>query len=172
MSPGDCLARLRPYFTSPDAALPEIEIAFADAHRIPQAVAHLFAAGGRVANAADIVVWSLPSDFSRSSRPFAGLADVELVARESLEPFCLLLAGIRGDNAEIPELGVLVRATELTIDIEPGWRWSDDAIRTMLRLLRDLEALGGVVSAPYWGRVGEQNFLRAFREDAWHEETT
>jgi hypothetical protein len=149
---------LKKYFETDDGSLPEVEIAFDDQSNLEAAFRHLYDCGGFDVSRGPGQVWSKGS---QSERSYAGPADAALVASDELDPFHVVLRGIRGTEHAIPDLGVFVFSSGITIDYRMGAEWGSHEIESFLHLLRRLVKLGGSVAVPWWGLEGESDFAIA-----------
>jgi hypothetical protein len=146
------------YFDTDDGSLPEITVTFADPSRVTQAFEHLFSSGARNVSVGGGSLWLTAS---QSERPFTGASDAALVISGAAESFHVVLAGVTCSGCSIPDLGVFVDPDSLTLDYRMGSPWGEREIQSLLALLRQLRALGGVVTVPWWGADGELAFLGA-----------
>ncbi|MBU8978017.1 MULTISPECIES: hypothetical protein [unclassified Lysobacter] len=149
---------LEKYFDTDDGSLPEVEVTFADRSNLEPALRHLYDSGGSDVSRGDRQVWS---KLRQSERSYAGPADAALVASDELEPFHVVLRGVRGSEHAIPDLGVFVWPCGLTLDYRMGAEWGSHEIESFLHLLRRLVHRGGAVAVPWWGAEGEHDFKSA-----------
>lgn len=70
----------------------------------------------------------------------------------------LSLWGIAGTDCPIPDIGVRVSADGLTLDYRMGAGWGPREVESLLELLRQLRALGGTISVPWWGAEAMHRF--------------
>lgn len=143
------------YFATNDGSLPEVVVTYSDSSLVPQAFQYLFDLGAKNRTVDGGYLWIKAS---QSGKPFSGPQDALLVSSGAAEAFHVVLGGIRG---QIPDLGVYVFTDSLTLDYRMGAHWGQDQIYSLLKLLRQLRDLGGVVSIPWWGAEGEHDFLAA-----------
>ncbi|MGX0891108.1 hypothetical protein AB7M22_003116 [Pseudomonas sp. ADAK2 TE3594] len=141
------------YFATNDGSLPEVVVTYSDSSLVPQAFQYLFDLGAKNRTVDGGYLWIKAS---QSGKPFSGPQDALLVSSGAAEAFHVVLGGIRG---QIPDLGVYVFTDSLTLDYRMGAQWGQDQIYSLLKLLRQLRDLGGVVSIPWWGAEGEHDFL-------------
>lgn len=143
------------YFETDDGSLPEIEVAYSESSQVSAAFNHFFACGARNVTRGGGSLWIRAS---QSERPFAGPDDATLVTTGAADPFHLVLGSVNGAATPIPDLGVFVFTDNLTLDYRMGPSWGAREIQSFLLLLQQLQALGGVVSVPWWGADGERDF--------------
>jgi hypothetical protein len=148
------------YFDTDDGSLPEVEVRYSNSDKVLQAFEFLFASNARNVTAGGGYLWIKAS---QKEKPFTGSGDASLVACESAEPFHVVLADITIDNCKLPDLGVLVMLSSLTIDYRMGSAWGQPEISALLMLLKELCSLGGTLVAPWWGAEGEHEFAEALR---------
>jgi len=148
------------YFEIDDGSLPEVEVTFDDRSRLAMAFRHFHDCGGVDVTLGQKLVWSTRTHCERA---YAGPADAALVASGELDPFHVVLRGVRGDSHPIPDLGVFVFSTSLTIDYRMGAEWGSHEVTSFVRLLRQLAKLGGTMAVPWWGAEGESDFAEAMR---------
>ena len=146
------------YFADDDGTLPEIELHFARPEDTTQAFALLFEFGAKDATADGARVWQKHAEVVRA---FAGPNDANLVVSGEIDPFHLVLAGIRMKEAVLPELGVFVSLDSLTLDYRMGNEWGDAEVQGLVVLLRALRDAGASIRVPWWGEQGEARFLAA-----------
>ena len=148
------------YFDTDDGSLPELEVRYSNPDKVSIAFEFLFASNGRNVTAGGGYLWIKSS---QKEKPFTGSGDAALVICESAEPFHVVLAGITIANCTLPDLGVLVTPSSLTIDYRMGSAWGVPEIDALLMLLKELCGLGGTLVAPWWGAEGEDEFTEALR---------
>ena len=146
------------YFETDDGSLPEIEVTFSDLSQVSAAFGHLFACGARNVTPGGSQLWIRAA---QAERPFAGPDDAALVSFGTADPFHVVLGSVTGAGSPIPDLGVFVFTNSLTLDYRMGPGWGACEIQSFLSLLLELQTLGGVVSAPWWGAEGGRDFQAA-----------
>ncbi|WP_422909248.1 hypothetical protein ACOCLD_11510 [Pseudomonas sp. MAC6] len=152
--------KLLRYFDTDDGSLPELEVRYSDPDKVSKAFEFLFANNARSVTASGGYLWIKAS---QKEKPFTGSGDASLVVCESAEPFHVVLAGITIANCTLPDLGVLVMPSSLTIDYRMGSAWGTSEINALLILLKKLCGLGGTLVAPWWGAECEHEFAEALR---------
>ena len=152
--------KLLRYFDTDDGSLPEIEVVFSSPEKVSQAFELLLESNARNVTAGGGYLWVKAS---QEEKPFTGSGDAALVISETAEPFHVVLAGIISANYTLPDLGVLVTPAGLTIDYRMGVAWREAEVKALLVLLKNLCALGGTLSNPWWGIDGERAFTEALR---------
>ncbi|MGE8502900.1 MAG: hypothetical protein ACN6P1_11795 [Pseudomonas sp.] len=152
--------KLLRYFDTDDGSLPELEVRYSSPDKVSTAFEFLFANNARNVTASGGYLWI---NSSQKEKLFTGSCDAALVICESAEPFHVVLAGITIANCTLPDLGVLVMPSSLTIDYRMGCAWGESEINALLMLLKGLCALGGTLFAPWWGAEGEHEFTEALR---------
>ena len=151
------------YFETDDGSLPEIEVTFSDSSQMLLAFQHLHDRGAQNVTADGGYLWLTES---QADVPFSGPESAALVVSGAAEAFHVVLGGIAGSDQKIPNLGVFVFTDTLAFDYRMGSDWGSQEIQSLLALLCQLCELGGVVSAPWWGDVGERDFLEALSVNA------
>lgn len=151
------------YFETNDGSLPEIEVTFSEPSRMPLAFQHLYDRGAQNLTADGGHLWLTGP---QTEAPFLGPESASIVVSGAAEAFHVVLGGIAGSDRRIPDLGVFVFPDTLAFDYRMGSDWGPQEIQSLLELLRQLCALGGVVSVPWWGVEGERDFLAALTDDA------
>lgn len=146
------------YFDTNDGSLPEVEVAFSDPSQMVQAFRCLFDCGARNVTVNGGYLWEIES---QSEIPFSGPAAAALVMARAVEPFHVVLADVNCGGSSIPDLGVFVDSNSLILDYRMGPDWGKPEIQSLLALLRQFSALGGVVSVSWWGADGGAAFLDA-----------
>jgi hypothetical protein len=150
---------LTAYFETDDGSLPEIEVAFDKSSQVVSGFELLIRCGGKDVTAGGGASISFVDD--DHERPFAGAADVELIASGRANPLHIVLRGITSSGCEIPDLGVLICPKDLVFDYRMGPEWKTLEIMAFMALLRQLCVLGGKLSSPWWDSKGEQAFITA-----------
>ncbi len=150
------------YFNTDDGSLAEIEIAFPEPEMITQAFEFLFSCGARNVTKGGGSVWLTDP---LTEQPFSGAGDASLVVAGVASPFHVVLSDVSCAGRPLPELGVFVDSHGLVIDYRMGAEWGELEIESLLELLRKFGAMGGVVSVPWWGVSGEQEFLSSLGDD-------
>ncbi|AYN96956.1 hypothetical protein EAW52_25010 [Pseudomonas sp. LTJR-52] len=152
--------KLLRYFETNDGSLPEIELIFSNPEKVSQAFELLLASDARDVTAGGGSLWLKAH---QKQKPFMGSGDAALVIADIAEPFHVVLAGITSDGCTLPDLGVLVTQSCLTIDYRMGHSWREAEVRSFLVVLKKLCEFGGTLSVPWWGTDGEQVFMEAIR---------
>lgn len=152
--------KLLRYFDTDDGSLPEVEISYSNPEKVSEAVEFLFASNAKDVTPGGGYLWIKAS---LKEKPFTGSGDAALVVCEAAEPFHLVLTGITIANCKLPDLGILVTSSSLTIDYRMGSTWSTAKVNALLILLKKLCGLGGRLTAPWWGTDGEHEFTEALR---------
>ena len=146
------------YFIEDDGSLPEIRIAFSEPDQLVHALALLLSRGGRNVAVGGGVFCIDPTEPTQS---FNGIADAARVANGTAHYLQIVLAGVRGTDQLIPDLGVYIEPNRMDLDYKMGPHWGCSEIDSFLELLRQLVALGGIISIPWWGAKGEHDFSQA-----------
>ena len=152
--------KLLRYFETNDGSLPEIEVIFSNPEKVSLAFELLLASDARNVTSGGGYLW-LKTE--QKEKPFMGSCDAALVIADIAEPFHVVLAGITSEGCTLPDLGVLVTQSCLTIDYRMGRSWREAEVRSLLVLLKKLCEFGGTLSVPWWGTDGEQVFTEALR---------
>lgn len=135
--------KLLRYFDTDDGSLPEVEVRYSNPDKVSQAFEFLFASNARNVTAGGGYLWIKAS---QKEKPFTGSDDASLVVCESAEPFHVVLADITIANGMLPDLGVLVMPSSLTIDYRMGSVWGTSEVNALLILLKELCGLGGTLT--------------------------
>ena len=152
--------KLLRYFDTDDGSLPELEVRYSNPDKVSIAFELLFASNARNVTVDGGYLWIKSS---QKEKPFTGSGDAALDICEAAEPFHVVLAGITIANCTLPDLGVLVMPSSLTIDYRMGCAWGVSEINALLMLFKELCGLGGTLVAPWWGAEGEHEFTEALR---------
>jgi hypothetical protein len=146
---------LLPYFVTNDGSLPEIEVTFSDPAASTRAFHELFRLGADDVTHDGGKIWVLDGEYERS---FEGPTDADLVVLGKVQPFHVVLGGVKLAAVNLPELGVFFGINGLTIDYRMGPEWSALHIAAFVMLLRTFKDLGATISAPWWGSSAEHLF--------------
>lgn len=147
---------LRRYFDTDDGSLPEIEFEFESPEKVVHAFEFLFSCG-----AVDITayggckLWNVHED---REIPFSRPEDARVLLTGDVHQFHIVLGGMSRGGLIIPNLGVSVYPTGLTIDYRMGAEWGDAEIESLVLLLRELASMGGIIAVPWWGEDGNRDF--------------
>jgi len=150
--------KLLRYFGVNDGSLPEIEINFSSPEKVSQAFDFLLASNAQDVTACGGHLWIKAT---QKDKPFTGSGDAALVIADIADPFHVVLAGIISDGCKLPDIGVLVTQSGLTIDYRMGSTWGETEVKALLILLKKTCEFGGTLSVPWWGADGEQVFMEA-----------
>lgn len=136
---------LGPFFEQDDGSLPEIDVGFSS----PEAMIAAFDA--LIACASVLPASELWDVKGQCQAPVPETGAAALLLAGEVEPFHVLLKGIRRSNWELPDLGVFVFSDGLSLDYRMGQGWGIGTVRGLLIMLREL----GVVSiaVPWWRDV-------------------
>ena len=148
------------YFETNDGSLPELEVSFSCRHKVCLAFEFLLASNARNVTGGGGHLWDKST---QKERPFTGNGDAALVVTDLAEPFHVVLADIISEGCTLPDLGILVTQSGLTIDYRMGPSWRETEIKALLMLLKKLCEFGGTLSVPWWGTDAEQPFIEALR---------
>ena len=143
------------YFETNDGSLPEIEIHFSQFDQSRAAFELLFSAGAVDATVGGATLWSIRA---ASELPFSGKDASPSVLAGEVEPFHVVLAGIKLANTEIPNLGVFYDPLSLTLDYRMGPSWGEPQVLSLIFLLKKFVELGGTIEVPWWGTQGQIDF--------------
>jgi len=146
------------YFMEDDGSLPEVEVQFSEPSAVVRAFTYLFTCGARNITVGGPRIWVKAT---KAEREFAGSQDSEQVISGVVEPFHVVLGSINFCGVILPDIGVWIDPSSLTLDYRMGSEWGQAEIQAFFNLLRQLKQMGASISVPWWGAKGELAFRQA-----------